>query len=697
MNKCLHKINHRALAILICLGLSPVSFAQVNQSQNGQYQNYQNQSQVPAQNSTQSYTKKRTVSNSSPDLDSAKYLADKSPLRAIEFLNKVIEQSIKLNDKANEGSAYLILGNIQQSLGQHDLAIENYRKCIAVYNYRSKSKYGSVNNTTEPNVFNANRQMAISYIELNNIARAEENINNCLDFSLAPLSDLLSVRRLLAAIKFKQGKPQESLSLLMDVLTQEKQLYNVTGEIETYLSLGELYLQQKNDEKAEDYFTQAKVLAEKNNQSKLALRANDQLAKLFRKQKNVAKEIETRNSNIAINAGNNNKQAVVKENIEIGNAYLNTNQMDKAQTYYDKGLTEFSTQLSGTAMDSRLFIKSTDLDETAKAYKLLAEQCLKQKNPEKALLYFNEYAKLQDSIKHVRQRELDEAINLSNSLGKNQQRIDLLEKERQLTEKSLEVLNQDKNLKEEQLDFKNVIIYTLMAFLVFTLLAGYFVIRSAKEKRKVNQLLALKSLRGQMNPHFIFNALNSVNHYISQNDERKANRYLSDFSKLMRMVMDSSKHSQVLVTEELDMLRLYLQLEHARFSDKFEYTFNVSSALADSDFELPPMLIQPYIENAIWHGLRYLDHKGQLTLAFEENNHELIVTISDNGIGRNKSLELKTLNQKKHVSIGMQNIENRIGIMNDLFHTNIRVEVTDAFPGETNCGTKVILFIPQKK
>jgi LytS/YehU family sensor histidine kinase/Tfp pilus assembly protein PilF len=696
MNKRSQDSNNRIPAFVACLVISLVSFSQVNQNQN-QYQNYQNKSQVPIQNSTQSYTKKRSVSYSSPDLDSARYLADKSPLRAIEFLNKVIEQSIKLNDKASEGSAYLILGNIQQKLGQHDLAIENYRKCIAVYNYRSKSKKTSFNNTSEPNVFSASKQMAISYLELNNADKAEDNITNCLDFSLAPLPDLLSVKRLLAIVKLKQGRPEESISILTEVLAQEKQHYNVTGEIETYLSLGELYLQQKNDEKAEDYFTQAKMLAEKNNQPKLALRANDQLAKIFRKQKNVAKEIETRNSNIAINSNANNTQAVVKENIEIGNAYLNTNQMDKAQTYYDKGLTQFSSQGTATDIDRKLFIKSNDLDETAKTYKLLAEQYLKQKNPEKALLYFDVYARLQDSIKHVRQRELDEAINLSNSLGKNQQRIDLLEKERQLTEKSLEVLNQDKDLKEEQLDFKNTIIYVLMAFLGFTLLAGYFVIRSAKEKRRVNQLLALKSLRGQMNPHFIFNALNSVNHYISQNDERKANRYLSDFSKLMRMVMDSSKHSHVPVTEELDMLRLYLQLEHARFSDKFEYTFKVSDALNDSDFELPPMLIQPYIENAIWHGLRYLDHKGRLNLLFEEKNHELVVTISDNGIGRNKSMELKTLNQKKQLSIGMQNIENRIGIMNDLFNTNIRVEVTDAYPGEINCGTKVTLFIPQKK
>ena len=690
MRKLLNSKNKRATGILCLLLGCYIAFSQKEQSQ---IQNSTQQYQT--KNSSYNSIQKRGIVVGSPDLDSARYLSDKNPLRAIEFINRAIEKSIRANDKSNEGQAYLILGNIQQKLNQHDLAIENYKKSINVFGLRSK-KGSYLNPSNEQTLFSAYKQTAISYSELNEWEKAKVSIDNCFAYSVSS-SEALSAKRVLAAIKLKQNQSQESLSLLNEILLQEKQQGNVTGEIETDIVLGEAYLQLRNDDKAVDYFTEAKAQAEKTGRAQLALKANDQLAKIFRKQKNVSKEIETRNSNIAINSNANNSQGIVKENIEIGNAYANTNQMLKAQEYYDKGLTQFSVQGTSSNIDKKLFLKSTDLDETANTYKLLAEEFLKQKNPEKALRYFEEYAKLQDSSKHVRQRELDEAIALSNSLGKNQQRIDLLEKERQLSEKSLEILKQDKDLKEEQLDFKNVIIGVLIVFLLLILLGGYFVIRSAKEKRKVNQLLALKSLRGQMNPHFIFNALNSVNHYISQNDERKANRYLSDFSKLMRMVMDSSKHSLVPVNEELDMLRLYLQLEHARFSDKFDYTFEVSDTVADSDFELPPMLIQPYIENAIWHGLRYLEQKGTLIVSFEQIGHELLVTIKDNGIGRNKSLELKTLNQKKQLSIGMQNIENRIGIMNDLFKTNIRVEVTDAYPDSVNCGTKIKLFIPQQK
>ena len=649
------------------------------------------------------YQKKKDFSfngNSSTRLlDSAAYYSEKIPLKAIDFINKAITQSINDQDRATEGSAYLVLGNIQQNLQQHELAIENYLKCINLSQVRKKvsiSQAGAP--VSQETLFQANKHLAMSYMALGDFANAEMRINYSLGYVSVDMGEWLSAKRILAAIRLKQGRAQESLAILNEVLLQEKQNGQASGEAETYLAQGDVYLDQKNDDKAIDNFTNAKAVSEKANLSALALQANDQLAKIFRRQKNLTKELEARNSKISINSSNNNLQGIMQENIEIGNAYLKANKIEVAQTYFDKGLNEQQLTTDAVQQSSQqkfLFPKSNSLDETANTYKLLAEEYLKQRDPAKALVYFDKYAGLQDSIRHVRQRELNEALSLSTSLGKNQQKVDLLEKERQLSEQSMEILRQDKSLKEEQLGFKNIIIGVLVFFIFSMLMAGFFVIRSSREKRKVNQLLALRSLRGQMNPHFIFNALNSVNHYISQNDERKANRYLSDFSKLMRMVMDSSKHSLVPLNEELEMLRLYLQLEHTRFNDKFDYTFEISESLEDSDFELPPMLVQPYLENAVWHGLRYLDEKGMLALHFEMQGSELLVTIIDNGIGREKSKELKTRNQKKQASIGMQNIENRIVIMNDLFKTNIRVEIGDAYPGAANCGTKVKLYIPQ--
>lgn len=321
---------------------------------------------------------------------------------------------------------------------------------------------------------------------------------------------------------------------------------------------------------------------------------------------------------------------------------------------------------------------------------------MKKGDVPRALEYLNKYAALQDSLQQLRKRELEEALKLGTQLGKNQQRIDLLEKERQLSERSIDILKADKQLKENELGVRNIIIGSLGFGMVFMLFMGFVMLRNAREKKRVHQLLAIKSLRGQMNPHFIFNALNSVNHYISRNDERAANKYLADFSKLMRSVMDSSKHDFIPLNEETETLKLYLELEHARFSDKFDYTFAVDESVSSVDFELPPMLIQPYIENAVWHGLRYIEGKGRLDVNFTQVYDDLKVTISDNGIGRKKSAEIKTRNQKTQASVGTQNIENRIRIMNELYKFNIRVNVREAFPGSEQPGTHVEILIPKK-
>ena len=143
----------------------------------------------------------------------------------------------------------------------------------------------------------------------------------------------------------------------------------------------------------------------------------------------------------------------------------------------------------------------------------------------------------------------------------------------------------------------------------------------------------------------------------------------------------------------LEILEIYLELEHFRFKDKFDYKIHVEESLGEDDFEIPPMLIQPYIENAIWHGLRYKDNTGVLSLKLEKKEKNLLVTISDNGIGRRKSAELKTTNQKKNRSTALRNIKERIYIVNELHGLNINVSVQDY--NKDGTGTVVRLTVPQ--
>lgn len=629
-------------------------------------------------------------------LDSAQYLSAKAPLRAIDKINKAIELSINDNDKNNEALSYWILGNIQQNLEQHELASSNYKKCISTILSTKKSKSikdsAPVTEESVQTLFNAYKYLSQSLLQLNKTEEAASYISKCFgsQFNAIPDKDISDAKRVQASILTAQGKDDESLNLLSTVLEQEKKSFHLEGEAKTLIAIGSIYQQNKNENKAIENYSRAKIIAEKTKNTSLLFSVNNLLAQIFRQQKNIDKELEVRNSNIA----NSNSKEISQQNIEIGNAYANTNQMNKALPFFEKGL--YNDKEGKVIVPEDLFGKSKDLEGMANTYKLLAEEYLKMGDSERALAYLKTFILIQDSIKFIRKKELDDALKLSNQIGKNQQRIELLEKERNLSEKSIEILKQDKDLKEDELYTRNIIIGSLIFLLTFMFIGVYYILKSSKEKRRANQLLAIKSLRGQMNPHFIFNALNSVNHYISQNDERAANKYLSDFSKLMRSVMETSKHDLISLNEELEILKLYLQLEHARFKEKFDYTFHIDEHIDTTEFELPPMIIQPFIENAIWHGLRYIDGKGILTIEMKQNTEGLLVSIIDNGIGRKKSLEIKTKNQKLQNSTGMQNIENRISIMNELFNTTIKVDITDAFEQNENKGTKINLFIPKK-
>jgi LytS/YehU family sensor histidine kinase len=266
-----------------------------------------------------------------------------------------------------------------------------------------------------------------------------------------------------------------------------------------------------------------------------------------------------------------------------------------------------------------------------------------------------------------------------------------------LKQKKIDLLESEMHLMEEEKHSSELLIYFLTAGIILVLISSWIIYNNSRKRRIANQVLALKSLRSQMNPHFIFNALNSVNNYISKNDERSANKYLSDFSKLMRTVMENSQLEFINLSTELQILQLYLTLEHSRFKEKFDYELIVTPDINQDFIEIPPMLIQPYIENAIWHGLRYREEKGMLKVVFQKHvDNGLEVIIEDNGIGRKKSMELKTINQKDKISTGLKNTESRLKIINELYRTRMQVEIEDLDKIEMT-GTKVTILINQAK
>jgi LytS/YehU family sensor histidine kinase len=243
-----------------------------------------------------------------------------------------------------------------------------------------------------------------------------------------------------------------------------------------------------------------------------------------------------------------------------------------------------------------------------------------------------------------------------------------------------------------------------MAIGLVILLIYRYNIRSIKKKEEVKRefearfaALEQKALQAQMNPHFIFNALNSIQTFILNLDAEGANNYLTNFASLIRQTLENSMQPLISLTSELKYLEIYLGLEKLRFRNKFEYTIHVDETIDQNNTLLPGMLLQPYIENSIRHGIQHRsDNKGLISLAVSRSaDHSVIYMITDNGIGRKKAEELKSLKHIEYRSRGISINEKRIAAINSQFKSNIHVTITDITDESgTVTGTSVIIHIP---
>lgn len=219
------------------------------------------------------------------------------------------------------------------------------------------------------------------------------------------------------------------------------------------------------------------------------------------------------------------------------------------------------------------------------------------------------------------------------------------------------------------------------------------------EKTRINKLIAdsqLTALQAQMNPHFIFNAINSIQNYILKKQETEAYSYLAKFSKLIRLVLHNSQLQMLSLSEEVETIKLYIELEQLRFSDSFDFEISIAKNIDEFETVVPTMIIQPYLENAIWHGLMNLDgqRRGKILLAFERQGELLRIEITDNGIGRELSKRFQ--HENSHQPIAMKLTEQRIQIANGQFsNSKINVSITDLYDAAGNVsGTKVVLCLP---
>lgn len=247
---------------------------------------------------------------------------------------------------------------------------------------------------------------------------------------------------------------------------------------------------------------------------------------------------------------------------------------------------------------------------------------------------------------------------------------------------------------------------------ISTLLAGYLVFYFLRDrinkiklrekfKRDYERKIAeveMQALRAQMNPHFMFNSLNSINNFILKNDPDNASGYLTKFSRLMRLILDNSRSEWVLLENEIKALSLYIELEAVRFDNSFTYTITVDPEISIETVAVPPMIIQPYVENAIWHGLLHRKEAGgKLIVRVWEESEQLHIEIEDNGVGREEAKRLKSKTATRQKSHGMKITAERMDIVNKVYNVNAGTAITDLEDKQGNAiGTRVLVTLQYK-
>jgi len=198
-----------------------------------------------------------------------------------------------------------------------------------------------------------------------------------------------------------------------------------------------------------------------------------------------------------------------------------------------------------------------------------------------------------------------------------------------------------------------------------------------------------------MNPHFLFNCLNSIDSFILSNEPQYASEYLSKFSKLIRNILDFSKTNAITLGQELESIEIYIQMEQMRFMNKFEYKINVDPLINQENRCIPPHILQPYVENSIWHGLLHKEEIGMITIDIEQEENYYVFKVGDNGVGRKKAMLYKTKTATKQKSHGMKITKDRIQLINQLNGKGGTVKIIDKEDENGNSlGTVVVVRIP---
>lgn len=518
-----------------------------------------------------------------------------------------------------------------------------------------------------------------------------------------------------------EGNSAKAEDYMLKALVIEQEINDLIGSANTYIAIGDIYCRQGNYPMAIEYTSRALEVSQKIDNKNIRGHILFIMGNIYETQGNYKNALEYYYEALPLFQETNYKNGIAVCLTKIGSTY-------KMQgNYYNAMEAEYKALAIAR--------KAKDKRSITLCYQELIELNIKRKNYQRAKLYADSALTSANAIENIgvavdiyRQlSQVDSALGLysaafadykkyiirrdsviseNNAKKTVQVEMNYEFEQKQASEKAeqdrkeaiyyIQEINQKAESKRQKILiglFASItIMLILLVVLIFQRMKGVEKKRLLTEQQK--SWLELKALRTQMNPHFLYNTINSIQSFVLENDIKSSVNYLAQFASLMRGVLENSRKDKITLADEIDGLYNYLDFEVMRFPARFNYQIKIDDSLDKAKTLLPPLLIQPYVENSIWHGLMHLENSGgEVVIIFEKIDHHIKCTIDDNGIGRKAAVEIKNKSIQKPV--GMSIVAERMESMNRIYHWNMRIDITDKLTTDgTSAGTKVELYLP---
>ncbi len=626
-----------------------------------------------------------------------------STIDELNSLNGNVKKAVSENDSLAIARAYYKLALKYDYLDENDSCEIYYKKAIvlakALKNIRATAIISNAMATTLSDR-GLHKEAITLYDEVIELFSSANDTFGASGVMLNSASEYLEM-----------GQYQKGLEISLNALKLRLENSDSTNIVAFYHQIGSIFRLVDNNEKWEEYILLANSIAKKNKKFGDFYRRMDLLNELggfyfSNGDDDLARKyydtlyIQSTNKDylVGITAATSNLVPLLKKENKFNEALVLSK---KALALSEKGgktyriihnlvetakieivLGRENVSKGRLITAQKLSVQFNYPDELISIYKLLSEVNSKKGNYKLAFIDLLNYQNLKDSIEGEKTQQIIAELETKYQTEKKDNQIVLL--------------NEENLRKEEEITFQNRTVIGLILMGAFSLiLFGLFYSR-AKLKSK-NRILNMhqKLLRSQMNPHFIFNALIAIQNYILKNKKFEASDYLSQFASLMRTILSSSRKDFSILRDEIEMLNYYVSLQQLRFENSFNYELEVDENIDTETLEIPPMLIQPFIENAIEHGLRKsIENEKNLHIKYILEENSLIILIEDNGIG----IEQRQIDrsEKKHISFAMKITKERLTNITNIYKENIDIAVRDLSNNENKTGTEVKFSIPLK-